>query len=156
MALNIRTKFDGPEMPRMSETVQLFGNANPASGVPVTHVAVASGASYSSAYSLLKYNNMAMEADTVMGSGTDCIEVWPEFSRDEVSWGRITARNFADSPGSVQLDQPQFRIISTGRFPFPVTFEGFEFVRWGQQVPTGCTPVGTQIALSMSFYETEQ
>ncbi len=146
---------DGREIPRIAKTIEVFGNAVPPSGVAITYVSVASGLSFSEPIDMVRYNNFAVEADVIMGSGTTCIELIIQESSNGLNWGDEVTENFADIPGSILMDQLPRRFTSTNRYPFPVTWVGLRFIRFAHRVPPDCSPSGTQIALSVTPYKTD-
>ncbi len=155
MTITFKAISDGREQPRVSETKQIFGNANPV-GSGVTYVNVTSSTVFSDKIDMFRYNNIACEVDTIMGSGTDCIELVLEYSSDGENFGKETAENFAEEAGSILMEALPRRFRTSERKHFPITFIGSRFVQFGHRVPVGCSGVGTQIAMSVNLYETEQ
>jgi len=68
--------IDGREFPRIARTIPIFGDAAPGSGNPIVYDTVASGVTYSDWVDMVAFNNIGLEANGIMGSGTAAIDIY--------------------------------------------------------------------------------
>ena len=144
--------YDGKRDSRFSNLIHVFGVASPPSGSGIFRQSVGASMTYSDPIELVRFNNVHVEADVVMGSGTSFVDLQVEWSNNANDWSPLAVRNFNIDATRIVMEHRTFGFETTGRYPDAISWNGARYIRFGHVAASGA--VGTQIALTMALYET--